>query len=334
MISPAPLVYVYRGRMIECIHRGHLAVVNHQGEIIHELGDGKFLTYARSAAKPLQAIPIVESGAADRYNLSAAEIALICASHNGETEHVAAAQSILNKLGLHQDQLQCGVHEPYHRGTTNLMRQTNILPNSLHNNCSGKHSGMLALSAYMQVPNEDYLTPSHPVQRRMLQTISDMSKVNEADIVLGVDGCGVPVFGLGIDRLALAYARLGQPEGLTNVRAEACNRIVDSIRRHPEMLAGNNRFDTKLIKVTKGRIIGKMGAEGVFAMSIPERGWGIVLKVEDGAQRALYPAVTEALKQLDLIDADELEALQSFHQPATKNWQGTVVGHIEPCLNI
>ncbi|MDD9270164.1 asparaginase [Paenibacillus sp. GCM10023248] len=324
------IVRVFRGNITESIHRVHLAVVNTGGSLLHAAGDPKLLTFARSTAKPIQALPVIESGAADHYGLGDAEIALCCASHNGEAEHVSAAQGILGKLGFHHEHLQCGAHEPYHAPTAQAMRERGEAPTTLHNNCSGKHSGMLALCAHLGAQPETYMSIHHPVQQLMLEAVCAMSGVPKADMELGVDGCGVPVFGMEIDRLALAYARLGSPEALPEARANACRRIVAAVRQYPQFLAGSDRFDTRLIEVTNGRIIGKMGAEGIFALTVPAMNLGFVLKIEDGNQRALYPAVVEALKQLDLLSAAETALLASFHTPTVHNWQGTEVGIIRP----
>jgi L-asparaginase II len=324
------LVRVWRGPLMESQHHGHIAVVNHHGKLLHQLGNPHFRTFARSTAKLLQTLPVLESGAADHFEFTDAEIALLCASHSGQEEHVLAASSILSKLNLTSEDLQCGSHEPFHLLTTIRMRAERVAPTPLHNNCSGKHSGMLALAVHSQIPFEQYLRPEHPVQRQMLQTVSEMSGLQQSEIMLGTDGCGVPVFGMDIDRLAFAFARLGRPEQLAEARANACNRILNAIRKNPLYLAGSDRFDTRLIEVTQGRIIGKMGAEGLFALTVPQEGLGIVIKIEDGNERALYPAVVEALLQLGLVSHAEGEALASFHVPVLHNWQGTEVGRIRP----
>jgi L-asparaginase II len=330
MKTSETIVRIWRGPLTESLHHGHIAVVNHQGELLQQLGNPRFLTFARSTAKLLQAIPVIESGAADHFGFTDAEITLLCASHSGEEAHVAAASSILSKLNLSSEHLQCGAHEPFHLPTALKMRANRVVPTSLHNNCSGKHSGMLALTVHTHSSLDYYLQQDHPVQRQMLQTVSEMCGVPAAAVHLGVDGCGVPVFGMEMDRLAFGFARLGRPEGLSAKRVSACNRILSSISRHPHYLAGSDRFDTRLIEVTDGRIIGKMGAEGLFAITVPKDGLGIVIKIEDGNERALYPAVVETLQQLDLLVPSELEALSSFHYPVLRNWQGTEVGRIRP----
>ncbi|MEC0247305.1 asparaginase, partial [Paenibacillus chitinolyticus] len=210
--SSAVIARVIRGPITESIHRGHIAVVDHTGRLLHSLGDPHAVTFARSTAKLIQALPVLESGAASDFGFTDAEIALICASHNGEDQHVRAARSILAKAGAEADDLQCGSHYPFHKPTSRQMRQEGEAPTPLHNNCSGKHSGMLSLAAKLGVSAEHYMSPEHPVQRQMLQAVAEMAGLAPEEIPLGVDGCGVPVFGLAIDRLALAYARLGKPD--------------------------------------------------------------------------------------------------------------------------
>ncbi|KIL41151.1 asparaginase [Gordoniibacillus kamchatkensis] len=324
------LVAVTRGPLTECVHRGHVAVADANGRLLYYAGDPAHVTFARSSAKPLQALPVLESGAADAFAMTDPELALLCASHNGEETHVQTAQTLLSKMGLSGEHLQCGAHYPFHRQTAQAMRRRGEQPTNLHNNCSGKHSGMLALALMLGADIAGYLAPEHPVQRRMLAAVSEMSGVPESDIAIGVDGCGVPVFGMPLAALAAAYARFGRPDGQPEARRIACERLMRAIVHHPDYLAGDDRYDTQLVRATSGRLIGKMGAEGVFAIAVPERGWGIAVKIEDGAQRALYPAATEALRQLGLLSDTELAALAKFHRPLQHNWQGTEVGAIVP----
>ncbi|GIP39796.1 asparaginase [Paenibacillus sp. J31TS4] len=328
------LVHLIRGPLLESLHRGHAAVVDNEGRLLYSAGNPDTVTFARSSAKPLQALPVLESGAARRFGITPKEIALLCASHNGEEEHIDTAAGLLAKLGLGEEALQCGPHDPFRPAAARKLAEQGRKPSRLHNNCSGKHSGMLALSLQLGAPVDTYMETDHPVQRLMLETVASMSGTATDRIPLGTDGCGVPVFGLALTSLARAFARLGKPDGLADARRDACLQVLDALRSHPFQLAGTDRYDTRLIEVTGGRIIGKMGAEGVFALTVPEHGIGLALKVEDGAARALYPAVTEALKQADLLRPAELEALASFHKPDVTNWAGRVVGRIEPVLQL
>ncbi|SDD98972.1 asparaginase [Paenibacillus sp. UNCCL117] len=330
----APFVAVTRGSLTESVHRGHLAAVDASGRLIAGAGDSRFYTYARSTAKPLQAIPLLEMGGAERYALTEPEIALICASHNGEPAHTQTALSILGKAGLDVSALDCGPQEPLLKREADKLKYDHMPATAIHNNCSGKHAGMLALARLMQASTHQYTRPEHPVQQKMLHAISEMCEVPVSDIQLGIDGCGVPVFAMELSALALGYAKLGRPDSLAPARAQACRLIVQAIGRSPFYLAGTDRFDTRLAEVTGGRIIGKMGAEGVFAAAIPAEGAGIALKLEDGAERALYPAAAEALLQLGFLTEEEAEKLRPYHRPDVVNRRGEIVGKLEPVIRL
>lgn len=344
MSSSEVLVHIIRGPLVESRHRGAIAVADAGGALLRAVGDAEAATFARSAAKPIQAIPVIESGAADAFGFTPEEIALVCASHNGEERHIEAVRSMLGKIGLGDSALLCGPHAPYHQASADRLKARGEPFSCLHNNCSGKHAGMLALAQRLHAPLETYLHLDHPVQQRMVEIVSDMSGLPRERLSFGTDGCGVPVFGMPLMHLAAMYARLGAfgqaarsrgHVGGNGVRAagrhgQACRRILDAVAQHPYFLAGSGRFDTRLIEVTNGRIIGKMGAEGVFALTVPSEGIGLAVKIEDGAQRALYPVVAEALSQLGLLQAAEAEALEPFRHPEIRNWQGTVVGRIIP----
>ena len=332
------LLHVTRGALVECLHRGHIAVADSAGQILAYAGNPEVFMFARSSMKPIQALPVLESGAAAAYGFTDAEIAILAASHNGEEFHTATVSSKLDKLGLGPHCLLCGPHAPYHAPSAACLAQAGIEPSELHNNCSGKHAGMLALALHLGADTGTYMDPAHPVQQRMLETVSLLSGYPAAKIVLGTDGCGVPVFGLPLSRLAAAYARLGElsrsQEQQPGRLSAAAKRIISAIAAHPGQLAGTGRYDTRLIEVTQGRLIGKMGAEGVFAVAAPELGLGLALKIEDGAQRAIYPAVTEALVQLGWLTRPESDALSGFHKPILRNWKGTEVGEILPVFRL
>jgi L-asparaginase II len=328
------LVEVSRGPLIESRHTGHMAVVDVNMKLIASAGDSAYYTFARSTAKLLQAIPLLEAGGAERLHLDDKQIVLLCASHNGEDEHASLVNQTLLQLGLDESALCCGVHEPLHQPTADRLKRAGISVSPLRNNCSGKHTGMLALAQLLQVSTEAYPGIEHPVQQHMLQIIAEMSGVPQEQIELGTDGCGVPVFALPLEALAYAYAQLGQPAGLAASRAQACRQIINAITREPHYIAGSDRFDTRLIQATKGRIIGKMGAEGLFALTVPEQGLGVALKIEDGAQRALYPAIMEVLIQLKMLKQHEIEELSEFHRPSITNCHQHKVGMINPTVEL
>ncbi|WP_240417463.1 asparaginase [Paenibacillus periandrae] len=323
-------IHIIRGTLTESRHIVHLAVMDINRKLIVSAGNPSFYTFARSTAKLLQAIPLLEAGGAERLHLDDKQITLICASHNGEDEHARWVDRTLRQLNLDETALCCGIHEPFHEPTAERLKQANQPFTPLRNNCSGKHTGMLALAQMLGISNHSYIEITHPVQQLMLHVIAEMSNLLPEQITLGTDGCGVPVFAMPLEALAFAYAQLGNPVNLSSARKEACSRIIRAISSEPYYIAGSDRFDTRLIEVTNGRIIGKMGAEGLFTLTIPEKSWGIALKIEDGAKRALYPAVMETLIQLNLLQDQEIEALRSFHHPAIKNCHDHIVGSIQP----
>lgn len=327
-------IHILRGPLTESRHIVHVAVMDINRKLLASAGDSCFYTFARSTAKLLQAIPLLEFGGAERLHLDDKQIALLCASHNGEDEHARLVDHTLHSMALNETALCCGIHEPFHEPTADRLKLANEPVSPLRNNCSGKHTGMLALAQLLHFSTQSYIEITHPVQQHMLHIIADMSCISTDKIALGTDGCGVPVFAMPLEALAYAYAQLGNPVNLSDSRAAACRRIIGAISREPFYLAGTDRFDTSLIEVTHGRIIGKMGAEGIFALAIPEKSWGIALKIEDGAKRALYPAVMETLIQLKLLHEHEIEALHSFYRPDIKNCHNEVVGSIQPVAKL
>ncbi len=326
-----PLIHLTRGNLVESIHHGYMAVVDLKGNLKNSIGNPHYMTYARSSAKLLQALAVVASGAIERFGLQAQHIAMMCASHQGETFHTEAVEQILQSIGFDLHHLQCGSHFPTHQPSADALQKAGLTPNALHNNCSGKHAGMLTLSRFLNYEVDDYLTIKHPVQQAMLEVFSLFTNVPKNEIDLGIDGCGVPVYGIPLSRFAHAYAHLGTPtEPQIAHYAQACKIITDSLTLYPEMIAGTERYDSELIRVTQGRVIGKEGAEGIYAATLIGQGIGLALKVEDGNHRAVCPSVTEALLQLGWISKEEGEALASFCNWTIKNWSGTEVGKTLP----
>src|SRR6267154_1795058 len=268
--APAPLVEVTRGTIVESRHRGNIAAVDGDGEVAAYLGDVDIVTYLRSSAKPFQAIPLVASGAADRFGLTGKEIAIACASHNGEPIHTAAALSILNKIGLKPEDLKCGTHEPFSAAETRNLRARGEEPNVLHNNCSGKHAGMLALALHLGAPTESYDHLDNPVQVLIRDVVARFSRLPVDDIALGIDGCGVPVFGMSVRAMARMYAHLcAPPENFDEATRAACKRIVAAMINYPEIIGGTaERLDTEMMLAAGGRLISKIGAEGVYTVGV------------------------------------------------------------------
>jgi L-asparaginase II len=338
----AVLVEVWRGPIIESLHRGHLIAVDGAGKTIAQLGDPAAVTFIRSSAKPFQAIPLVASGAADRFGLSEKEIAIACGSHSGEPVHVETAQSILRKIGLDAGALKCGVHEPFSVEVARELVKNQQSPNVLQNNCSGKHAGMLALAKHLGAPTASYDSPDNPVQQQILAAVSEFSDIPQKEIAIGVDGCGVPVFGLSVQAMALMYARLVCPPARfeANVKA-ACGRIVHAMMAYPEMIGGTkDRLDTELIRAAEGRLISKIGAEGVYTVGVlPCDDWptgiGLALKMEDGDdKRARPPAVIEALRQLRVLHETEISSLAAYAPTPITNRRGERVGEARAAFSL
>jgi L-asparaginase II len=339
--ASAPLVEVNRGSITESRHRGHVAAVDGSDRLVAWLGAPETVTYLRSSAKPFQAIPLIISGAADRFGFTEAEIALACASHSGEPIHTSLALSMLTKIGLDPAALKCGIHEPFSSVETRLLREQGKAPNVLQNNCSGKHAGMLALALHLGAATETYDQPDNPVQVAIHQTVANFCGCSPEGLVVGIDGCGVPVFGMPVSTMARMYARLVNPVDFDESTSAACRRIVAAMIAHPELIGGSrDRLDTEMMRATKGQLISKVGAEGVYTVGVlPSAQWpdgfGLALKIEDGDDyRARPTVVIEALRQLGVLRDDSLAAVAQFARFPVKNRRGDVVGEVRSAFKL
>ena len=328
------LVEVTRGPLVENRHRGHVAVVDWQGKLLWSAGDSHHITYWRSSAKPVQALPVVELGAADHYGITPAELALFCASHNGEPFHTRTVQAIFAKIGQDYHLLQCGVHAPYHKATAKALLLAGEEPSVLHSNCSGKHSGMLTLVTHLNYDPATYLDLDHPLQQIILDYITEMTDYPREQIAIGTDGCGVPVHGLPIYNMSLAYARLARPQGMSKTREEACSRVTKAMMAHPEMVSGTEGFCTKLMQAAPGKLIAKGGAAGVYCVGIIDAGIGITVKCEDGSSRGRDPVVVEILKELGYLSPQEVKSLERFHHPQNINHRQEKCGEVRPVVKL
>jgi L-asparaginase II len=337
-----PLVEVRRGAITESRHRGHITAVEPDGTIVSYLGAPETVTFLRSSAKPFQALPLVVSGAADHFGITDEEVALACASHNGEPIHTKIVASMLEKIGLGPEALKCGVHEPYSPMAAAHLRASGESPNVLHNNCSGKHAGMLAVAKHLGAPFETYNLPENPVQLAVGRAISQFSGIAVEDLAVGVDGCGVPVFGITIKAMAHAFARLiSPPNEFDKPTRDACARIVRVMTTYPELIGGTtDRLDTEIMKAAPGRIVSKVGAEGVYAAGIlPSERWprglGLALKIEDGDDHRARPTVViEVLRQLDVLNDESLDAVARYAFFPVKNRPGDIVGEIRASFKL
>jgi L-asparaginase II len=319
------VVEVLRGSLVESRHRVHVAVVDAAGRLRGHGGEPRRMTFVRSAIKPIQALPLIEDRVVERFGLSEAELALACGSHSGEPIHVAAARSLLRRAGLGEDLLACGPQQPIDEATRVSLARNGTAPARVHNNCSGKHAGMLALARGHGWPLEGYHRSAHPVQQRMLSEVARWSGLSAEEIPTAVDGCGVVTYALPLTALALAYARLAARARKEYGRDPAW-RIVRVMLNHPQYVGGTGRLCTRVMQATGGRIFAKVGAEGVYCAGIPGAELGIVLKIEDGSRRASEPALLGVLTYLGLLSDDELAELNVFAEPEVINTRGEVVG--------
>lgn len=323
-----PLANLTRGSVIESQHYGHVVVVDGAtGNTVFSLGAPHFITYIRSAAKAFQAIPLYEDAVPDIFNLTEEEMAVTMSSHNGEERHVQAVASILQKIGCEENALQCGVHIPLGTAVAALMSASNAKPKVLHNNCSGKHAGMLAACINRGLPIENYLEFDHPYQQRILQTILQWTELPEERVQRGIDGCSAPNFALPLYNMALMYAKLMASQ------EDIPKRIVLTCVKHPEMIAGEGRFDTDIMRVTRGRILAKVGAEGIQCLGIDVPvPMGMAVKVVDGASRAVPAIVLAVLEKLQLLSPEELEQLADYRYVVLRNHRGTITGELQPTI--
>ncbi len=356
--SYEPIFQLTRGDIVESVHFGAIAVVGANGKLAASYGDPRLITFTRSSAKPLQALPFLENGGMSYFGLTLQEVALLCGSHSGTDEHVAVVSSIQAKAGVQESDLLCGTHVVYDRKTAESMRQRGEAPTPNRHNCSGKHTGMLAYARMLSIPTYPgtlpYIDPQHPVQLKILGSLARMSDLLPEEIHVGIDGCSAPNFALPLQSTALAFARLCQPDELKDERAETCRLITKAMLTYPDMIGGPDNFDTTLMQAAQGRVICKGGAEGFQAFGIMpgairpgSPALGVAFKVSDGDLKGhnfpagdprghVRPAVTlEILRQLGVFEAEDLDTLAEFGPEfVVENWRKLKVGLASPCFEL
>jgi L-asparaginase II len=331
------LVEVMRGGHVESRHAGALAIVDADGAVLAALGDIGRSVFPRSAVKLLQALPLVASGAADRLALSDAELALACASHNGEEAHVQTAASMLAKAGLDATALECGAHWPSLDTAARALAARGGEPGALHNNCSGKHAGFACLACAMSGGADlrgflaGYVKPGHAVMREVSAALQAATGADLPNAPRGTDGCAIPTYAIPLRQLALAFARVGTGTGLSADHARAAQRLRHAVAREPFMVGGTGRFDTRVMERLGERAFVKVGAEGVYCAALPQRGLGVAIKMDDGNNARAVEAVMAALiEALVSLGDDEAVFMRSLSEPVLRNWNGTEVGGLRP----
>jgi L-asparaginase II len=326
------LAQVIRGETVESVHRGHLIVIDGEGRTVASLGDPETVTFFRSACKAFQALPFVSSGAAEALGFSDEEIALACASHSGEQRHVRIAQLMLDRSGLTEAHLRCGTHLPFSEKESERMLRAGEHPNQLHNNCSGKHAAMLALAKHLGADLATYDAFDHPVQAAILETVAQFAEVPAPSIEVAIDGCAAPNFALPVSSMARSFINLMDPSKFEDNVQAACRRIVSAMMKFPDLIGGSERLDTMVMEAAAGRVISKVGADGVWVCGVLPCGrWpaglAIAMKVDDGDDRRARPvAAVEILRRLAILSEDDLPDVSPL---LIKNRRGDVVGRTE-----
>lgn len=312
---------VTRGPIVESRHRGAYVVCDMKGAVVVSAGDVSAAIYPRSAIKAFQCLPMIESGAADRFGFTDEEIALCCSSHNGEAEHVRVAKSILAKCQIDEICYECGAHWPSSKEATFELVRHGEKAQQIHNNCSGKHAGMLALAKQLGAATKDYVKLDHPVQTAIAKTIEFLCEVDLSKAPVGIDGCSVPTWAMPLHNMALGFAKLCDPNNAPY------QRIIHAVRSHPFMIAGTGGFDTRVMQAVP-RLFMKFGAEGVFCGCIPHAGLGFAVKCDDGAARGVEVAMISVALKLDVWTPEEREKLAEFQHQTLKNWRKIEVGDL------
>ena len=329
-MSNPVLVEVLRGDLVESRHEGSVAVFDAAGKAVLSIGDVEAPVFPRSAVKAIQALPLLESGAADRCGFGDKELALACASHVGEPEHVTMATEMLASASLDAGALECGAHWPQSQEATVALARSGAKPSALHNNCSGKHAGFLCSCRHLRINHHGYVGADHPYQEMLRRTMEEVTGAEHNERNRAIDGCSIPTYAVPLRNLATGFARMTTGDGLPADRAAAAKQLFAACMAEPSYVAGTGRFDTVLMTAAPGRIFAKGGAEGVHCAGVPELGLGIAVKCDDGQGRASEVAVAAVLSKLFAHDAAVQAALADLVRPVLKNWNGIHVGGLRP----
>jgi len=322
-----------RGDIVETIQRGPVGAVDAGGRLLAGAGDPDAWSYMRSSAKPLQATELVQSGAAERFDLTGPLLAVCCASHNGEPGHVEAVRTVLARAEVPESALQCGVHAPVYQPAAAALWRAGGEPSAVHNNCSGKHAGMLATARALGAPLDSYLSIDHPVQQGILTNVAALSGVPREHIVVGIDGCSAPVHGLPMRAMARAYARLADPHSAPSY-APTLELLANAMATHPWYVDGTDGPDTLLMERAGGRLTVKSGTEGVLCVAVRGAGVGLAIKMESGRNQWSHAVAIEALRQLDLLSASEIEAMGDLAHPVVRNHRRLRAGDVRPTFTL
>jgi L-asparaginase II len=334
----ATLAKVSRGELVESTHPGIVVVADVTGRLLACHGDPEHVVYFRSAAKPFQAVPLVECGAADAFGFGPEELALACASHDATPAHQRGVARMLAKIGLDEDALRCGLAPPPDPQEAARITLGLKAPSQLQCECSGEHAGMLAACRHLGYPLESYIDPDHPLQRRIREIVAQVLRVSEAALVTATDGCRIPTFAAPVQSFAMAYATLANPKQAPAEAGRDLTHPLDRLREamiaHPALVGGEATLDSDIMALSEGRIVAKLGAEGVLCLAVPERGLGIAIVADDGSSRALAPAAVGVIEQLELVEPKIVDTLRERHIETVKTFGGEAVGEMRPAFHL
>lgn len=330
--APPILCRVHRGDHVESVHRGSWALVDGFGSILEGAGDMHREIFARSAVKALQALPLIESGAAEAAHYDVADLALALASHSGESRHTERVAAILERLGHDESALDCGPQPPTDPRTRKALTSDGERPSALHNNCSGKHAGFLALAKHLGADPARYLDPTEPVQSAVRVAVGEMTGLEPDALQYATDGCSAPTWRLPLAAMGRAFARLSTSKEEEAARRSACDRITAAAAAHPDLIAGTHgRLCTEILEASEGALFPKVGAEAVYVVGVRGRDMALVAKIDDGAYRAVHALVVHLLRKFDLVTGEAYDRLAHWENAPLKNWAGREVGRLEVC---
>ena len=316
----------YRGETLESFHRGAICMVDKDNKVIFSAGDIHQVCFPRSALKLFQILPLLESGAVEKFGFTLEEIAIMCGSHNGEKEHVAVVNSILKKTGLAKSKLHCGPQYPTLNEDKNHMIKKGIEPEDIHNNCSGKHSGFLAYCVFYGLDIDSYYKPSHPLQQAIKKVTAEMHEYPETQMNTAMDGCTAPIFSIPVFNQAIGYKNLTSPEKFGEQRTKSCNTVIEAVTKYPFMVAGHKRYCTEMMKICGNRIIGKTGADGVYSLGFINEKIGCTIKIDDGLLGPQYSVAQEIIEKTGIFTKEQLSPLYHYIESPIVNWNKYTTG--------
>lgn len=322
------LVEVWRGPLLESKHRGLVCIVDAEGKIVFSAGNVQQVIYPRSSLKPFQVLPLLELGGMEKFGFTLEEIAIMCGSHNGQARHLQVVQSILDKIDATENLFDCGAHYPWLQNDVKELYVKGAQPRQLHNNCSGKHAGFLALCKLIDAPLEGYLNPNHPAQLLVRKAIAEVCEINDNQLVLGLDGCSAPVYAMPAYNMAVGYKNLAVPQAFSAARQKACATVIQAMGKHSFMVAGDERYDTDMMTALGHEVIGKVGAEGVFGLTFHHtKKYGVAIKIDDGKMQPQYAVSQYVIQQSKLFDNGALAPLQTYLRADILNHAKRVTGY-------